>query len=258
MTMDEVDNDYLNGIIYKIVCNITGEVYIGSTKNKLGKRMGCHKQEATCTSRQIIARGDYTPSIIENYPCMNRSQLRWRERHFMETMECINTIPPIVSREEELAKLKKWRHDNAEKVKRDRATYAKENKEARAAANKKWRDDNKEHCIEKSRQYREKNKESIAAFNKKWREENADKVKADKAKYYEDNKKAISDRGKLNYQENAEKHRTEKVEYYKKLKAAGFVSFTCGCGGKYTSSSGSKNRHEQSKKHLKWITDSLA
>jgi len=225
---EEVDELYKNGIIYQIVCNITKEVYIGSTKNKLCRRMTAHRQKGTCISKQIIERGNYTPSIIVRYPCRNRSELRWRERYYMETMECINTIPPIISREEELAKMKKWREDNADKVKTNRVNYSKDNKEARTLANKKWREDNAESCLEKSRTYRQNNKELIAATNKKWREDNAEALKLKKAEYYQKSK-------------------------------ANLKFITCGCGGTYCDiGTYPKKQHEGTKKHLKWVADSLA
>jgi hypothetical protein len=34
--------NYANGKIYKIVCNITGEQYIGATTQKLSQRLTCH------------------------------------------------------------------------------------------------------------------------------------------------------------------------------------------------------------------------
>ena len=37
-------NTYYNGQIYKIICNISGKMYIGSTNEKLlSRRLKCHK-----------------------------------------------------------------------------------------------------------------------------------------------------------------------------------------------------------------------
>jgi len=36
-------NKYLKGKIYKVVCNITGEMYIGSTVLRLSQRLYVHK-----------------------------------------------------------------------------------------------------------------------------------------------------------------------------------------------------------------------
>jgi hypothetical protein len=63
---------YLFGQIYKITCNITGEIYVGSTILTLENRLSRHKYfngPRNCTSIQIIARNDYTMELIEDYPC---------------------------------------------------------------------------------------------------------------------------------------------------------------------------------------------
>ena len=66
-----------NGKIYKIVCNITNEVYYGSTILSLKQRETLHKSNLkryennfgkNCAAYQIIKRGDYEFILIENYP----------------------------------------------------------------------------------------------------------------------------------------------------------------------------------------------
>ena len=41
---NELDNKYKNGKIYSIKCNITDNIYIGSTIQTLIKRLNDHKQ----------------------------------------------------------------------------------------------------------------------------------------------------------------------------------------------------------------------
>ena len=131
---EEVDERYENGKIYQIVCNITGEVYIGSTRQDLEYRLNKHINDGNCSSKQIIERGDYTSSIIEDYPCRNENELLWRERFYYDTMECINMVRPIITEEERVLNHKEWyvnnkehhsvvckqyREDNKEKTKKD-------------------------------------------------------------------------------------------------------------------------------------------
>jgi len=79
-------------IIYEIVCNISGERYIGSTKNTLNKRMWHHIYNATykgsrnVTSKQIILRGDYQANILEEGD-FDRHE---REQYYIQTLENIN------------------------------------------------------------------------------------------------------------------------------------------------------------------------
>lgn len=107
--------NYSTGKIYRIVCEETGEVYIGSTITSLNLRYNNHKCEAYlenrfCVSRQIIHRGKHRIELIEDYPCENREQLLWRERHWIDQTECINKVPPVVSTEE--IRQMKCRHAN--------------------------------------------------------------------------------------------------------------------------------------------------
>lgn len=90
------------GKIYKIVCNITGEIYIGSTIQTLALRLATHKHyNNTCTSKQIIERGDYSIELIENYTCNTRDELHSRERYYIDTLTCINNNKPLTDLERE-------------------------------------------------------------------------------------------------------------------------------------------------------------
>ena len=240
---EEVDERYKTGIVYKIVCNITGEVYIGSTHHELHYRFNKHKNDGTCSSQSIIKRGDCTPSIIEEYPCRNQTELRWRERHYYDTMECVNDIRPIVTKEETRQKQNEW-HEN--------------NKEHCAARNAKH--NAQEHVIKhkqaQGKKYREENQEAITAYHKKYREDNAEKLIKDRARYYQDNIVMVAAKHKAYQEKNKAEIKVKRAADYQKLKA-NITNVICGCGGKYKTGSGCKTRHEKTKKHLKWIADGM-
>ena len=203
-----------HGKIYKIVCNITKEVYIGSTCDTIEERLKTHHQKNNrAVSKLILARGDYYIELIEDYPCETKPQLLWRERHYYDTVDCINLVPPIVSAEE-------------------------------AKANR--------------QQYRDGRKEQKRITDKQYRENNAEAVKIKKAKWQQDNKETISANKKIYRENNAEAIKLKKAAEYQKLKAQGFITTTCGCGGTHNNRGGSKTRHEATKKHLKWVANSLA
>ena len=72
------------GYIYIIKCNITGEYYIGSTRN-LVKRMGWHRCPSNRTgSKAIIERGDYSVEVLEEID--EGEDLFYREQEYMESM----------------------------------------------------------------------------------------------------------------------------------------------------------------------------
>jgi|TARA_R110000744_G_C19066356_1_gene529585 hypothetical protein len=90
--------DYKNGKIYQIVCNDTGEVYVGSTASSLEDRLSNHEKKSKCDggrlccSKQIIDRGNYAIEILETYPCESQDELRRKEGEYQKSMKCINTL----------------------------------------------------------------------------------------------------------------------------------------------------------------------
>ncbi len=94
-------SDYSQGKIYKIVCNKTGLVYIGSTCKTLEKRLKGHvndckryldkKSHHLISSIYVIFSNDYKIELIEDYPCNNRKELLQREYYYIDNIECINT-----------------------------------------------------------------------------------------------------------------------------------------------------------------------
>jgi hypothetical protein len=97
--------------LYKIVCRITGEVYVGSTCEKtLARRLVAHRSAckayydnnkgSCCASFQIILRGDYYIDLLENFPCNNNDELRKKEREYYDIIECINKVRPYLFIEE--------------------------------------------------------------------------------------------------------------------------------------------------------------
>lgn len=92
--------DYKNGRIYKLVCNITGKTYYGSTtRTRLSDRLSEHKsgyrrwklgQCNKVMSFDIIENDNFDIVLVEEFPCDNKDQLHARERYYIENNECIN------------------------------------------------------------------------------------------------------------------------------------------------------------------------
>jgi uncharacterized protein (DUF2344 family) len=187
--------DYQNGKIYRIVCNITGEQYVGSTCETLSRRLSVHIRHYKCwkksgkcrniTSFRIIERGDYDIVLIENHPCNNKEELHRRERCFMDNIECVNK-----NRE----KQQKHYYSNIEKIQEKQKyrskKYAENNKEQIAEYKKKWYDENKERLCDMSKKRYEENKEELSA---KYREKYTCECgsifcKGDKARHFKTKK----------------------------------------------------------------------
>ena len=152
--------DYSKGKIYRIVCNETGEQYIGSTIQSLSRRLAKHvwesknNQEHGCKSFPIIDRGDYSIVLIENCPCESKEQLLRRERHFIETIDCVNRYIPGRTKLEHINQIQQWKKANPEKQAEYNRKWQQANPEKVAEINRKWRQANLEKTAEYRRKYR--------------------------------------------------------------------------------------------------------
>jgi len=116
--------DYSQGKIYRIQCNITGDNYYGSTKEKyLSRRLSRHRRyvdeidkdckKGKCTSYDIIKRGDYQIILVETYPCKTKYELESRERYYIENNDCVNKIVPTrTTKEKREAEPEKTKENN--------------------------------------------------------------------------------------------------------------------------------------------------
>ena len=123
--------DYKQGKIYKIVCNVTGKIYIGSTIETLARRLTGHRatykhfkegKGKYITSFQIIEQGEFDIVLIENCPCESKDELHKQERFFIESLECVNKNIPTRTMNE-------YRLDNKETLKEKAKQYQIDNKE---------------------------------------------------------------------------------------------------------------------------------
>ena len=151
---------YANGKIYKIVCNETGRIYVGSTTTPLRKRLGDHvskfKQwkkgntKTYYTSFEILETGNYDIILLEAYPCSSKEELHARERKWIEELGCVNKILPTRT-------YKEWVGANEDAIRQYHKQYREANKDAISQRMKEWREANQETI----RQYREANKDAI-------------------------------------------------------------------------------------------------
>ena len=122
----ELENKYNNSIVYKIVCNVTGLVYIGSTTQEIKTRLIKHKSNykgylagnyGYTTSFKIIENGDYYIKKIKSYNFESKEELHKKEAYWIKRYESINKIIPNRSKKE-------WYEDNREEIKaKDRNRY---------------------------------------------------------------------------------------------------------------------------------------
>jgi uncharacterized protein (DUF2344 family) len=94
--------DYQLGKIYKIECNVTEKVYIGSTceptlARRLTKHLTNYKRYLNGTysyvsSFDVLQNRNYDIVLIESYPCNSKDELHARERYYTNNIDCVNKI----------------------------------------------------------------------------------------------------------------------------------------------------------------------
>ena len=121
--------DYKKGLIYTIRSPHTDNIYIGSTCQRLSKRLYAHrdnyrsyKNGATkyMTSYKILEFGDEYIELLESYPCNSKMELHKREGELIRQYKdvCVNRC--ITGRTR-----KQYKCENKEQIKQ----YYQENKE---------------------------------------------------------------------------------------------------------------------------------
>ena len=213
--------NYANGKIYKIVCNITGKVYIGSTTVPLSRRLAEHRCNYKCwkegkrnfiTSFDIIKNGNYDIVLLEEFPCENNEQLYQRERFYIESLICVNKIIPTRT-------LKEYRIDNADKIREQKKIYCIDNADKIKEYKKIYRLDNADKIKECQKTYYIDNDDKLKEYQKKYRLDNPDKIKEKSKIYRLDNIEKKKEYDKIYRQKNAEKVKEYNHQNYLKRKA---------------------------------------
>lgn len=163
-----MNDRYKNGKIYKIVCNVTGKIYIGSTcLPTLAKRLAYHRKGYKqyleqkypyVSSFEILENNNYSIILLEEYPCETKDQLLARERYYIDNNVCVNKFIPGRTK-------KQYYQENREQALKQKKVYYEENKE-------------------KIKEYRKNNRDKIAEQRKQYNKKNKEKRK----QYYENNK----------------------------------------------------------------------
>jgi hypothetical protein len=207
--------NYQLGKIYRLVCNTTGLVYVGSTCEKtLAKRLQGHKNNynqhlkgnnrASCSAFKILEGGDYDIILIESIPCASKDELHRRERFYIESLDCVNKAIPtqtlkeyntkryVENREFRKEKDKEYYEEKRDEILEKKKLYYEKNKELILDNAKKHREtEDKELRKEIMKQYSIKNKEILKEKSREYRKNNEEKRKIYMKKYYQEHKQKI-------------------------------------------------------------------
>ena len=90
--------DYQKAKIYRVVNDVNGMTYYGSTVQPLSVRMGKHRSNHKLQNCKTYLKfgniSDCKIYFIENFPCNSKEELDTRERFFIENYPCVNKNIP--------------------------------------------------------------------------------------------------------------------------------------------------------------------
>ena len=217
---------YQDGKIYKILNSESDDVYVGSTTQKLSKRMTNHRTQAKNGKNHLLYQqmreiGDdkFYIELVENYPCESLEQLNKREGEWIREIATLN-----------------------EKVAgRTKQEYADEHREVRNQKSKEYYQENKEKILQRQREHYKDNQERINERHKKYNEEHKEERKT----YPSSQKEVKAQYNKAYYNDNKEQAYHKHKEWVAKNK----VKIICEvCNREYPKYD--KAHHIQRKYHL--------
>ena len=93
--MANIDERYQRGKVYTIRCRYDDSlIYVGSTIDKLAKRMARHRLDKKCSLYKLVD-GDWNNwyiELYEDFPCDNKEQLEKREGEVIREIATINQV----------------------------------------------------------------------------------------------------------------------------------------------------------------------
>ena len=154
--------NYQQAKIYKIECNISGKIYVGSTceptlARRLAGHVGDYKKYLNgnhnyVSSFDIIKNGNYDIVLIESFTCNSKDELYAKERYWTNKLDCVNRYKNqgLFNELGEKEYKKAYREINKDKINEKNKEYYDNNKEYFKEHNKEYYDNNKERINEKN------------------------------------------------------------------------------------------------------------
>ena len=175
--MENTQNKYQRGKIYKIISNQTNLVYYGSTiEEVLTNRLSGHRQQYKSwlngkhdyvTSFEIVKYQDCKIILVESYPCKTVYELTAREQYYIDNNTCVNKNKAntglnrkdyikqyqIEHMDELKAKKKEYYNNHIDEITQYKKEYYKKHEEETKEREKQYRQDHAEEIKEYKKQY---------------------------------------------------------------------------------------------------------
>ena len=184
------------GNVYKIICSVSDDVYVGSTFSTLRNRWTAHKTAYNywINNDKHMTRISIYPYFkkygidkfkiikIKEYECVDKNHLESKEQLWISKTKCVNEINTFSIKK--ITSLH-YRNNNVEKITLKRNIYKKTHTEEISIWGKEYYKNNTEEIKNKVNLYRNNNKEKIKERQKKYRENNKEKIAKKKAETYD-------------------------------------------------------------------------
>jgi hypothetical protein len=180
--MENDNNRYANGKIYCLRSHQTDNIYIGSTRQPLYKRLHQHKKHK---ENNLAKYDDVYIELIEEYPCKNRMELCKKEGEHIRANDCVNKI--IAGRTQ-----KERYIDNRDKILEYQNQYYIDNRDKKLENQKQYHIDNRDKLLKNQKQYYIDNRDKLKDYNKQYCIANRDKIKEQKKQLYLSKKQSTS------------------------------------------------------------------
>lgn len=121
-----------------------------------------------------------------------KEQMLWRERHYIETNDCLNINKPIVSDEEQKLRRQTYYAEHIDHITEYHHNYHQTNKEGKSAYKKQHRAKHRDVLSKKGKEYYSEHREELIEYQREYREENRDVLLEKKREYWDKNKESIN------------------------------------------------------------------
>ena len=111
-----INNFVKTYVVYSITCNLSQNVYVGSTSNLINRIANhittCKKNNSKCTSRYVLEKNDFKVDVIRSN--LTKEEAKKSEFHFIEAFgdKCINKNKPMLIDKEEYQKIYQLNYRN--------------------------------------------------------------------------------------------------------------------------------------------------
>lgn len=262
------------GTVYKIICSLSNDIYVGSTFNTIDQRFATHKTNYKNWKNGILSKCSvfdlFDKYGIENFRIIkikeytvcrdsqrDTSHLRVYEQLWINKLRPVNLYCAFNPLFKECAKrqTKEYYKKNKDKIIVKCREYYETNKDTIKINQKEYYETNKDVINIKKKEYYETNKDAIKINQKIYNELHKDAIKINQKEYNKLNKDKIQIQRKKWREDNnvilKAKRKKYKEDNIATIQAKQKEQINCICGNTFTKSN--RSQHMKSKKHQSYI-----